>query len=257
MKNGAVQKVCWTAILLLIWQMLAMSALVPKSALPPVTTVFGDLIQEVKKGEILIQARTSVLIIIEGVALAFGISLLLTFLSIWSPIFSSFVETISMIMDPVPGVALLSLIMVWFGIGPAAMLAIIIHAVLWPMVIELNQGYHAVSQIHKDYAKNLGLSSLQMIKDILLYSTMPYIISGLKTGWARAWRALISAEMIFGALGSVGGLGTYIYKQRAFANSSGIFVGILVITVIGVAVEQVGFKSLEKHTVKRWGMVDT
>ena len=84
---------------------------------------------------------------------------------------------------------------------------------------------------------------------------MPYLVAGLRVGWGRAWRALIGAEMVFGMIGTVGGVGYYIYTNRAYANVTNVFSGVIVIIVIGILVEQ-AFRLLEKNTTVKWGMSD-
>ena len=83
---------------------------------------------------------------------------------------------------------------------------------------------------------------------------MAYLISGLKIGWARGWRAFISAEMVFGAVGEKGGIGWYILTQRTFMNTAGLFAGIILVIIVGMLVEDVLFGAIEKHTLEKWGM---
>ena len=83
-----------------------------------------------------------------------------------------------------------------------------------------------------------------------------WILTGLKIGWGRAWRALISAEMVFGMIGSLGGIGYYIYTNRAYGNMTKVMVGVISVVIIGVVVEHLFFGLIEKATVKKWGMID-
>lgn len=79
------------------------------------------------------------------------------------------------------------------------------------------------------------------------------IFSGIKMGWARAWRGLISAEMLFGSGGSKG-IGYYITDRRTNMDIAGVFATILVIILIGLVVEYGVFRTIENHTFKKWGM---
>ena len=89
---------------------------------------------------------------------------------------------------------------------------------------------------------------------MIFFAVLPDLIVGLRVGWGRAWRALIGAEMIFGMIGALGGLGYYIYNARAYANITNVMSGIIVIVIIGVIFESVLFKQLEKRTIMKWGM---
>ena len=89
---------------------------------------------------------------------------------------------------------------------------------------------------------------------ITLPASLPYFLAGSRIAFARSWRALISAEMIFGAAGGKGGIGWFLYNKRVFMDSSGLFAGLLVIVVAGILTEEVFFTILENKTVKKWGM---
>ena len=82
---------------------------------------------------------------------------------------------------------------------------------------------------------------------------MAYILSGLKVGWARAWRGLLSAEMIFG-IASSPGIGLYITQMRTNLNNAEVYATLIVIIVIGVIVQYGIIDTIEKHTIKKWGM---
>lgn len=214
LKNIFIQRLLWIVLLLLVWEITVLLKLIPQSALPSIEDVCKELIKAITKGELLRQTFNSISIILKAMVISFIMALIIIYLSEISKIFKSFLDTVILILNPLPGVAILPLIMIWFGISENAILAIIVHAIVWPLIINLNTGLNDMPKVYREVSMNLGLSSLKFIKDILLYSTMPFIISGFKIGWARAWRALISAEMIFGAVGSVGGIGIYIDKEH-------------------------------------------
>ena len=96
------------------------------------------------------------------------------------------------------------------------------------------------------------MGRLAVIIQILLPAAFSQALAGLRVGWARAWRALIGAEMVFGAIGATGGLGWYIFKQRAMMNTPGLFAGVLLVTVVGMAVEGLLFDPLERRTLRKW-----
>ena len=94
-----------------------------------------------------------------------------------------------------------------------------------------------------------------MLWGIMLPSSLPYILSGINIGWARAWRSVIAAEMVFGAAaGSAGGLGWHIYISRYLFDIAGTFAALLAIVMVGILVEEFIFKSVKRMTVEKWGM---
>ena len=81
------------------------------------------------------------------------------------------------------------------------------------------------------------------------------MLSGIKVGWARAWRGLISAEMIFGAAQSAG-IGVFINNARTiWIDYASVYAAIFLIIIVGIIVEYGLFRTIEKHTVRKWGMV--
>ncbi|STV72942.1 Taurine transport system permease TauC [Klebsiella michiganensis] len=102
--------------------------------------------------------------------------------------------------------------------------------------------------------RNYGLRGPRYVITILIPASLPAILSGLKIGWAFAWRTLIAAELVFGASSGEGGLGWYIFQNRNELFTDRVFAGLLTVIAIGLLVEGIVFASLEKITIKRWGM---
>ena len=80
----------------------------------------------------------------------------------------------------------------------------VIHAVVWPMSRSIIDGFNAVPELYLEVGRNIGLSPVKLIFGVFLPAALPRIFSGIKVGWARAWRGLISAEMMFWRRRSIG-----------------------------------------------------
>jgi NitT/TauT family transport system permease protein len=253
-KNRLAGRVFWVAVFLVIWQAVAASKAFSPLIFPGIDVILRSLGQNLKNGDLIFAVGYSMQLIAVGLILGIGLGVVLAVLSSFSAVFESFVDTVISIAHPLPGIALLPLIILWIGTGEAAIIFIIIHSVTWPLALNLISGFKAMPAVYKKAAANYELSSLQRAVHISLPASFPYFISGLKTGWARAWRALISAEMLFGATGGIGGIGWFIFKKRVFMDTPGIFAGLLVIIVIGILVEELLLERLEKATVNKWGM---
>ena len=85
---------------------------------------------------------------------------------------------------------------------------------------------------------------------------MPAFFSVLLIGWGRPWRALISAEMVFGMIGTLGGIGYFIYTNRAYGNMTRVMAGVLVVIILGIFFDVAVFNTIEKLTIRKWGMQD-
>src|SRR5688572_23221105 len=102
--------------------------------------------------------------------------------------------------------------------------------------------------------QNYGLSTPAYIVRILIPGAFPSILTGLKIGWAFAWRTLIAAELVFGVSSRSGGLGWFIFENRNQLEIPSVFAGLFTVILIGLLVESVIFRAIENATIKRWGM---
>lgn len=131
-------------------------------------------------------------------------------------------------------------------------MALIIHAVLWSLLRHMLDGMRYIPSVLREWGINIGLSSWRMFTDIIILAIMPEFIAGIRVGWGRAWRALLSAELV---IGSVNGLGYYMYMARAYANIENVMTGIVVIILIGVIIETLVFGQIEKYIMIKWGVI--
>ena len=102
--------------------------------------------------------------------------------------------------------------------------------------------------------RNYGLSGLRYVAAILVPAAFPSILTGLKVGWAFAWRTLIAAELVFGVSSGAGGLGWFIYENKNQLDIPNVFAGLFTVIVIGLVVENAIFRWVERRTVRKWGM---
>jgi NitT/TauT family transport system permease protein len=233
-----------------------MMELMPRVSFPSVQQIGGAIVEGFSTGALPRAAGFSVAIILEGLAFGIVIAFVLCVLSIsFRPIYTIF-NTLIATFDTLPGIALMPLMLIWFPSFNVVIIVLMIHGVLWPMGRSVLDGYNATPKIYQEIGQNIGLSRLGLIKGVYLPSSLPFIISGVKTGWARAWRALISAEMIFGTIGGgLQGIGWMIHEERIRMNIPGLIAAILAILAIGLIMEYGIFAQVEKRTIRKWGMV--
>ena len=254
MKNKLLQRVIWGIILLLLWQLLYWSGIFSEMVFPGLGVVLKSLYQSFLTGKLLQQLLFSFSIIIQGLIISILLALILALISYFSKIIAGLIDTLVALAHPLPGITLMPLVLIWFGAGKMAILVVIIHSVLWPLLLNLRTGFSSIPEIYILIAQNYKLNKLKFLKQILIPASSPYFLAGMKIAWARSWRALISAEMLFGAINSVGGIGWFIFQKRVFFDLPGVFSGILVIIFIGIIIEDIIFDKIEEKTVHKWGM---
>jgi NitT/TauT family transport system permease protein len=196
---------------------------------------------------------TTLKILAIGIGIGALIALTLTAFAALSRIGEDLLRLLVSILNPLPGVAVLPLAMLWFGLNTNALLFVIANAAAWPIAISLDTGFKTVNPTIVAVGRNIGLSSRRLITDVLAPAALPHAITGLKTAWAFGWRTIIAAELVFGVAGADGGLGTYINNAKLFLDIPRVFAGLVTIAILGMAFELL-FGVLERRTVVRWGM---
>jgi NitT/TauT family transport system permease protein len=222
--------------------------------LPTFLQTARAFVDGIVNGELLDRIRISMAVLVQGYLAGIVAAFVLTALAASTRIGRDLLETLTAMFNPLPAIALLPLALLWFGLGKASLLFVIVHAVLWPLALGAYAGFQAVPETLRMAGRNYGLNGLRLVLHILVPAALPSILSGLKIGWAFAWRTLIAAELVFGTTGGQGGLGWYIFQNRSELYTDKVFAGLAAVILIGLLVENVVFRPLETFTVRRWGM---
>ncbi|CAH0646311.1 MULTISPECIES: ABC transporter permease [Pseudomonas] len=205
-------------------------------------------------GELLAKVGVSLVILIKGYVLGIVLAFGLTSLAVSTQLGRDLLGTLTSMFNPLPAIALLPLALLWFGLGDNSLIFVLVHSVLWALALNTYAGFLGVSETLRMAGRNYGLKGLRLVLYILVPAALPSILSGLKIGWAFAWRTLIAAELVFGASSGKGGLGWYIFQNRNELYTDKVFAGLAVVILIGLLVEGLVFNTLERLTVRRWGM---
>jgi NitT/TauT family transport system permease protein len=221
---------------------------------PPFSDAVRALVADVGNGVIPKRAWSSIQVLMIGFASGTFLAGLLTVFAISSRLGTDFLDTMTAMFNPLPAIALLPLALIWFGLGAGSLVFVLIHSVMWAVSLNMLAGFRGVSMTARMVGRNYNLTGLRFVARILIPAAFPSILAGLKIGWAFAWRTLIAAELVFGVSSGQGGLGWYIFESKNQLNIAEVFAGLLTIIMIGLAVENVVFRVIEKRTVQRWGM---
>lgn len=250
---SALRKGFILVLLAIIWQVYAVN-LNNELMFPTFSDTIKGLVQVIQSGELVNRTLTSLKVL--SIAYTSGIVLAgtLTVIAITTRIGTDLLETLTAMFNPLPAIALLPLALLWFGLGNPSIIFVIIHAVTWPIALNIYSGFMGVSNTLRMVGKNYELTGLRFVFKILIPAAFAHILTGLKVGWAFSWRTLIAAELVFGVSSGSGGLGWFIFEKKNQLDINLVFAGLLTIIIIGVLVENVIFKFIEKRTVIKWGM---
>jgi len=205
-------------------------------------------------GELPAKVAISLGTLLKGYVMGIALALAVSALAVSTRVGRDVLSTLTSMFNPLPAIALLPLALLWFGLGEGSLIFVLVHSVLWPMALNTYSGFLGVSDTLRMAGRNYGLTGLRYVWHILIPAALPSILSGLKIGWAFAWRTLIAAELVFGASSRKGGLGWFIFQNRNELYTDRVFAGLAAVIIIGLLVEGLVFASLERLTVKRWGM---
>jgi NitT/TauT family transport system permease protein len=208
----------------------------------------------IASGDIPQKVSNSVVLLLKGYALGLSLAMTLTALAMMFRLGNDLLETLTSAFNPLPAIALLPLALIWFGLGDASIIFVLVHSVLWAVALNTHSGFRSVSNTLRMVGRNCGLKGIRFIVLILIPAAFPSILTGLKIGWAFAWRTLIAAELVFGVSSGKGGLGWYIYENKNMLDIPAVFAGLFTVILIGLTVENLIFRNIEKATVRRWGM---
>jgi NitT/TauT family transport system permease protein len=153
-------------------------------------------------------------------------------------------------LQSLPSICWWPLALLWFGFNQNAILFIVVMGSLLSVTIAMEDGRKQMPKIYGMAGRNLGARGFQLFWYVLLPASLPYIVTGLKQGWAFAWRSLITAEMLYVSLG----LGQVLMMGRETSNTNAVIAVMILIITIGYIVDGLIFKTIEKRLHQRWGL---
>lgn len=251
--QASLRKIALVILLAAIWQGYAVY-LDNGLLFPSFTDAAGAFIKNLSNGVLEEHIWVSIHVLVFGYALGVVLAGILTSLAVATKIGTDLLEIMTAMFNPLPAIALLPLAMIWFGLGEAALVFVIVQSVIWAVALNTYSGFRSVSPTLRMIGRNYGLSQFGYICKILIPAAFPNILAGLKISWAFAWRTLIASELVFGVSSGSGGLGWFIYEAKNSLDIPSVFAGLLTIVIIGLLVDNLIFRVIENQTVRRWGV---
>jgi NitT/TauT family transport system permease protein len=236
---------------LVLWEVFARSGLFSVALTPPLGAVVAKVTEMISAGMIFGHTLVTMARVLMGLAVAFVIAVPL---GIWmgnSRTVEKIISPTLSVLMPIPSLAWVPLFVLWFGIGNFSTILVVIYASIFTMIFNTWTGVRAINQIWYKSAVVMGANSRQMLFKVMLPGTMPYIISGLRISFGRAWIAVIGGELL---ASPDWGLGKIIFDAREFLDTESMLSALVFIGLIGIGIEKLFLKRLEKVTIERWGM---
>jgi sulfonate transport system permease protein len=245
-----VRVLCFYAVLALLWEALYRLKIWPPYLFPSPGEVLLALRAGFADHTFWIGLGVSLKRVLAGYAISVALGVALGLLIASSSLMEDTIGSLVMSLQSLPSICWLPLAVLWFGLSEKAILFVVVMGSLLAVTMDTSLGIRHVPRIYLMAGRNLGARGHRMFFHVLLPASLPHLVSGLKHGWAFAWRSLISGEMIFVSLG----LGQLLMMGRDLNDMSQVIAVMALIAAIGYVVDRGIFGPVENRTRAKWGL---
>jgi NitT/TauT family transport system permease protein len=238
--------------LLFVWQKLYDAHIWSPVLLPSPGQVANYLKEAAADGTLFHATVITMRRLLIGYAVGIVIGLPLGLITARWNLFEDTIGTMALGLQTLPSVCWVPLALLWFGQTEAAMLFVVIMGTLWSVVIATDTGVRHVPPIYRRAALTMGSKHFHIWFKVILPAALPFIVSGMKQGWAFAWRSLMAAEIFVSILTGFG-LGQLLHYGRELSAMDQVIGIMVVIVVIGLLADKIFFSPIEKFLHRRWG----
>jgi NitT/TauT family transport system permease protein len=244
------RQLAFYAVLIAIWMVVAKLRIWPPYLVPSPRGVYESLRAGFSDHSFWIAIAVSMKRIAVGYAISVAIGIVLGLALASSEFLEQTLGGLMVSMQSLPSICWLPMAVLWFGLSEKAILFVVVMGSVLSVTISMETGRKQMPKIYSLAGRNLGASGLKLFLFVLFPASLPYVVTGLKQGWAFAWRSLIAGEMIFVSLG----LGQLLMMGRDLNDMSQVLAVMILIVAIGYVVDGLVFKTLERRLQYRWGL---
>jgi sulfonate transport system permease protein len=238
--------------LVAIWTAMVRAKIWSPVLLPSPGNVLDYLVSAARDGSLVSAAAVTLRRLLIGYFIGLVIGLPLGLLTASLTFVEDTIGVLALGLQTLPSVCWVPLALLWFGQTEGAMLFVVIMGTVWSVVIATDTGVRTIPPIYARAARTMGSRPFHRWVHVILPASLPYLISGMKQGWAFAWRSLMAAEIYVTILTGFG-LGHLLHYGREL-NAMDQVIGImLVIVVIGLLADKILFSPWERFLHRRWG----
>lgn len=242
-KTSVIDLFILPVILLIIWYIVCdVFMMVPSYMFPGPIEVFNAFVKLLLSGKLFKDIIATLYKVLVGLLLAAIVGITLGLILGWSKRLERISTLIVSILRPIPPIAWIPFSILWFGIGSKPAIFIIFIGCVFPILVSTIDGVHRTKGVLIEAAKSFGASNTQILTEVILPATIPYIVTGLKVGIGIALMCTIAGEMI----GSSSGIGYMILTSTNLFDTGSTVVGMLVIGVLGIIFDYIFTKIQER-----------
>ncbi|MDR5773177.1 MULTISPECIES: ABC transporter permease subunit [unclassified Caballeronia] len=230
------------ACVVVIWEAATRAGLITPQVLPAPSSVLETALGLMRSGDLFVHLGVSLLRAVTGFVIGGTVGLVLGIAVGFSPLAQALLDRSIQMVRAIPFLAMLPLVIVWFGVGEVAKIFLVALAVLFPIYINTMLGIRQIDPKLMELAKVIGLDWTAIVRRIILPGAMPSILTGVRYALAHAWLALVIAE----TLATTKGIGFLAMDAREFLQTNVIVLTIVIYAVIGVVADAL-VRLLEAH----------
>ena len=240
------------AVLVLSWEGLCRARVWSPVLVPSPSSVGLYLWSALADGTLLGAAVVTLRRLVFGYLFGIALGLPLGLLTARFKLVNDTLGLVSLGLQTLPSVCWVPLALLWFGQTEAAMFFVVVMGTLWSMIIATESGVRNVPPIYARAARTMGSKGLHTWLKVMLPASLPFVVSGMKQGWAFAWRSLMAAEIYVTILSGFG-LGHLLHYGRELHAMEQVIAIMLVIIAIGLLADKILFSPWERFLHRRWG----
>jgi NitT/TauT family transport system permease protein len=239
-------------LLAALWGLAAASGRWSPVLLPPPWEVAAYLRDATLDGSLIEAAWVTLTRLLIGYGIGLVVGLPLGLLTSASQTLEDTVGSLALGLQTLPSVCWVPLALIWFGQTETAMLFVVVMGTVWSVIIATDHGARSIPPIYARAARTMGSEGLHRWTRVVLPASLPFLVSGMKQGWAFAWRSLMAAEIYVTILTGFG-LGHLLHYGRELNAMEQVVGAMLVIVVIGMLADRALFSPWERFLHRRWG----
>ncbi|WP_405017469.1 ABC transporter permease [Kitasatospora sp. NBC_00070] len=243
----AVTKSVAIALLLVVWELAPRLDLVDRTFLPPVSEVLDAWLGLLDSGQLAVNTWASLNRSLSGFGLAVVIGVPLGLLIGWYRPVANLLNPLLEIFRNTAALALLPVFVLILGIGETSKISIVLYACLWPILLNTISAVRSVDPTLLRLARSLDLSPVKLFQKVILPASVPVVFTGIRLAGAVSILVLVAAEMV----GAKAGLGYLINASQYNFAIPQMYAGIVTISVIGVAFNQLLVRLERRFTAWR------
>ena len=248
--RSVANQVIFYSLLLGLWALLAKLRIWPPYLFPAPWSVADALWAGMQDHSFLIGIAVTMKRMLIGYSLSVALGMILGLGVASNEFLEETLGPLLVSLQSLPSICWVPLAILWFGLTEKAILFVVLMGCILSVTIAMEDGRKQMPKIYSMAGRNLGASGFRLFWYVMLPASLPFIVTGLKQGWAFGWRSLIQAEMIFLTVG----LGQLLMMGRDLNDMSQVIAVMLMIIGLGYLVNRLVFRNMERALQRRWGL---